>query len=527
MTFAWHTMTSSPAAETKRSRLSRWGGTGYRILVPPRAPGPVAHGIQGLVFGLGIALCFVWLDSVGGAMAVGLLGAVVMAIYFAATARRTGWHTPVLAAVLLLHYLGALYVSFACTAVLLWTLSGWFVLLTACLLGLAIAGALFDWRQPRVALCLPLGVWIAGLLAGWLHEDGRIDCDDYLRVAADDAVEIAVPSHSELVSCRPGEAFGVGRYPRRTWESPDGRSVVFTTQPGVGFLADERTLPDELTGSVCAAPLDGSERPECVGEGTAQGIAESAKDDRLFVAAWGRFDDGARGILYAVSRDRPLKRLAEARVAVQSGEVFLDERHDLLAVFSDEGEVILQFRASTLDRAAPVPAPVLPGDVRYDRERSEGVLCSATGPLKTIDGAAYASVALRPAPLALRPLAPSTSHPSSWLALTWGCDWDPASRKVYVAVANFGLLLTLDYDSGLVLDRTWVGFGARAVELDRARGRLYVANFLGGDVTEWELAGMSRLRTWFVGRFVRGLTLARAGTSLFATSNLGVVRIRL
>jgi hypothetical protein len=65
------------------------------------------------------------------------------------------------------------------------------------------------------------------------------------------------------------------------------------------------------------------------------------------------------------------------------------------------------------------------------------------------------------------------------------------------------------------------------VAFDAARRRLYVANFLRGDVVSFDVDSGRRVQEWFVGRFSRWVALSRDRNSLFATSNLGVVRIAL
>lgn len=500
----------------------------FELLVPPLAPSAGRRVVEVLGFGLGSALCLSWLRSIAGDLALLVAGMTMAGIYFGASAARSHALRRLLAGLLIAAYVAFAYMAGTLSSVLAWALPVWVGALAVGALALVLAGAFTNLRPPRFALCLPLGIGIAGLLAGWLRDDGRIRCDDYLRAVSDPAIRVAIPTNTELLRCKPGEALVVGRYPRRIWQSPEGSELLFTTQAGIlGFLPTGKQVTEELPGSICSAPLDGSRRPQCLGTGKAQAIAESERHDRLFVGSWGHFDDGARGIVYAVTRSSPLRLLGELRMPEQTGELFYDHETDVLGLFSDEGEVMIPVRAANLEPMEPVPAPIIPGITHYDQQRKEGVFCFAAGPLKPIDGEAYVSVAFRGAPFSYRALAPSTRFPSSWLALTWGCDWDPEARRVYVAVSNFGLLFSIDYDSGAVLDRSWVGFGVRSVALDPARRRLYFANFLRGDVTEWDLASSRALRSWFTGRFVRDIRLSRDGASLLASSNLGVVEIRL
>jgi DNA-binding beta-propeller fold protein YncE len=111
--------------------------------------------------------------------------------------------------------------------------------------------------------------------------------------------------------------------------------------------------------------------------------------------------------------------------------------------------------------------------------------------------------------------------------LVWGCAYDPDARRAHAAVANLGLLLTIDYDRGTLLSADFVEVGLRPMTVDAVRRRLYVANFIRGDLHALDLDTGEQVRTWFVGRFVRGVRLSRDGRALWVTSNLGVVRVWL
>ncbi len=496
------------------------------LFIPPGSTERRYRAFEVASFGLGSALCLSWLQSIAGYAAVLGAGLSLALIYWgASSARMQARH--VLAGVVLIAHLGFLYVALAFGTLLIWAVPVWVHVLCASLLLISLAGALRSLRPPRLPLCLPLGIWTAAALACWLREDGRIRCDDYLSVLQDPSIRIAIPTSSALARCAPGDVLITGRYPRRIWQPSGSSDIVFTTQPGVlRFLPTGTSVPEELSGSVCFGSLDGSRRPECTGNGKAQGMAESERHDRLFVGGWGRFENGARGALYAFERKPPLRLIAEHYFREQTGELYYDEKSDMLGMLSDEGEVVIPVNAATLTPEAPVPAPVIPGETRYDQALGEGVFCFAAGPLKPLNGRGYAAVAFRGAPFAARPLAPSTRYPSSWLALTWGCDWDGQARRVYVALSNLGLLLTIDYDTGDVLERRWVGLGVRSVAYDHERRRLYLANFLRGRVTEWDVRTARELRSWFVGRFVR-YVVVRKPSSLLVSSNLGILEIRL
>jgi len=132
--------------------------------------------------------------------------------------------------------------------------------------------------------------------------------------------------------------------------------------------------------------------------------------------------------------------LAKRYFPESTGELFHDERTDKLGLLCDEGEVMLPVRAADLVPEKPIPGPVVPGETRYSQKSGEGVFCLSAGPLKPIDGTGYAAVAFRGVPFSIRSLAPATRYPSSWLASTWGCDWDRRAGRVYAAVPDLGVV---------------------------------------------------------------------------------------
>jgi hypothetical protein len=314
------------------------------------------------------------------------------------------------------------------------------------------------------------------------------------------------------------------------WDDPSGERIVFTTQEGIsGPLPDDPSLPEELSGSICEVPADGSRRPRCLGRGKAEGMAESERLDRLFVAAWGRIAPGKRGAVYAIPRTGPLELLAEARLDDPSFQIFYEPGQDFVGVFFDNSTVMLPLKATTLaPLSEPLRAPFGPGDVFYDGRRHEGTLCFSASFYHTVDdGQGAAIIAFQGHPFTTRPLAPSSEYPWTWFSLVWGCQFDPDSRRAWASVANLGLFLIIDYDSGLILNYRFVGMGLRAMALDTGRRRIYVANFLRGDVLALDMDTGAEVARWFAGRFLRGLRLSRDHQSLLVGSNLGVLRIPL
>jgi len=363
-------------------------------------------------------------------------------------------------------------------------------------------------------------------MVGWAREEWRVRCDDVLAVTAQPSVSIAVPSRDGLSDCRPGEWLALGRYPRKVWEAPDRGRFVFTTQQAIHTTFEPSALPNRISGVICSSA--GAAAPDCLlSYGKAHNILDDPSHDRLLVGVMSGLD-GRSGGLVAVPRDAPLRELARVLLP-QSGSMYDDPELDMLGVFGDQGRILEMVRASDLRVLDPaVPANLMgPDFVRYDPARHEGVACSGNGPLRTLGGQAFIAVGFRGAPFAPRPLAPSSKYPSSWLALSWGCDWDRAQGKVYAAVSTLGQLVTIGMDTGEVISRSFVGFGIRSVTFDAPRNRLYLGNFLRGDVLEFDPVRGEVTRRWLAGRYVRDVELSPDGLALVVTSNLGIVRIDL
>jgi hypothetical protein len=497
-----------------------------RLLAPARTDGWLAAAATVGLFTLGAALALVWVQSsappaYGGVLIAGLAGLAVLAVWARSTAIRAVSLLP-----LVVVHLFWIYIALSLGTLLAWTVPPAVRWIAATLALIAVVGAVLPRARFRLPMALPLGLWITACLVGWQREDGVIRCDDYQAVRAS-GLTVVVPTTEELERCQPGESLRVGHYPRRVWEAPEGGRLVMTTQLGIGrFAPPGRQVGDRLPGSVCDVPIGGV--PSCFGHGKAQALVESPERDRLFVAAWQqRVPDGQRGVLYVLPRTAPLRPLAEVRVPESVGELYYDPSSDIVGLLSDEGEVMRPVRVSDGAVLDAVPAPIIPGDTRYDPSRGEGVVCFAGGPLKRLDGQPFLSVAFRGFPFSPRPLGGARHNPTAWLSMVWGCDWDPAARRVYVADATLGLLVVLDYDSGRVLRRIPIDFGMRYVTLDGDRGLVYLGNFLRGDVVALDLDSGAEVARWFVGRFVRHVALTRDRQALLATSNLGVVRIPL
>jgi hypothetical protein len=455
---------------------------------------------------------------------------LVRAVSGLGRATRSRWRWAVGAARVLLLVMTALWIyeAVAFGLLLAWATPTWVRVATP---ALVIAAAVTSRRSlagVRVPIALALGTWILMCLLGWRQQDGMLRCADLRRVIDQKGVSVVVPTFAPDLPqrCRDDETFVIGRYPRRVWEPPDGGRLVVTTQFYDSFSHPGEPTPPRFLGSICDVALDGSP-PRCFGEGTAQAIADSARDDRLYIGAYQQRHDGQRGVLYAVSRTDATHVLAERWFREDTGEFYYDPNADTIGLLSDHCSELIPVRASDLTPQSPLPARFCPGETRYDAARGEGLFCFGAGPLYTDHGTAFASVAFKGAPFGHRLLAPSSDNPSSWASLSWGCDWDPEARRAFVASANLGWLAVIDFDSGRYLSRRFVGIGVRAIAWDARRRVAYLADFLRGDVFAVDPDRGRETQRWFVGRFVRQLVLTRDGAALLATSNVGVVRIEL
>jgi hypothetical protein len=491
-----------------------------RLLVPARADGLVDGGLSLALFAIGAALACLFIASssvvVFGAL-VGVLCALaaVSVVPHSSTAVRAAAHL-----VLAVTQLGWIAQAGALAVMLSWTVPSWMWAADAVLAALAVATALPRRMPFRLPTALPIGVAIAALLAGWNRQDGAIRCDDYLRVRASRAA-VVVPTTPDLARCRSGDYLGIDRYPRRFWEYPGGDRYLVTTQRGRSPAS--AASAGWFGGAVCEVTAGSERQPSCFGDAKGQGIVESAMHDRLYVTAFA----AGQGWVYAVAREGPLRPIAEVQVPAPTATMYVDDAADTIGLFADDGRQLTRLRASDLAALEPAPGRFAADEVHYDQRLHEGIICFAAGPIGEIGGDRYAAVAFKGAPFVPRPLAPSSRYPSSWAAMTWGCDWDPVGRRAYVAIANFGMLEVIQYDTGDVLDRSFVGFGIRTVAFDRARRRVYAGVFLSGEVLAIDADTGAITERWFAGRFIRYVALSRDGTALLVASNLGIVRIPL
>lgn len=488
---------------------------------PTRDRGTRPHLVAVCAFLVGSALAMSFLSSLGGGGIKGyvvmtLAGVLCTGIYLGsalsgAAARRLRWTGRACRILLILFYILWAYLAVAFGQLLAWTVPGWALVPLALAALLAAATARQPRNRPYIPIVLPLGLWIAVVLSGWPREENRLHCDDVRALRS--PVELVV-RNPLLAGCQPGQVRLSGRVPRTIWEAPDGKRIVFTTQ---GAQA-----PGGLDGSICEARLDGgSVPPRCVGPpvGKAHGIIDWPEHGRLLVMQLGiPTPAGSLGAaVFELPREEGITILAEHWFDEMVGDGFYEPRTATLYMASDRGNGIHRVLLPSF-QPLPVlpPAFFIPDEVRYDPLAGEGIACGH-----------HIGAAIRGNPFALRFLADGSSPVLDQLSVNWGCDWDPATRKVYSNIPNLGLLDKIDYDTGHVEKRWFVGLGKRAVAYDAAHGRVYFADFLRGNVFALDEQSGQRVGPWFVGRFCRRLRLTHDGHALLATSNLGVVRISL
>ncbi len=474
-----------------------------------------------IAFALGAALAMsflssFWGRSVTGYVVVAAVGAVCTAIWYGRILKThtgaLGWLGRGCAVATVGLYSFWLFIAFAFGMMLGWTVPIWLVGLLVGLVTWGAVSSLILRRPSIVPLVFPVGVWIAVALSGWIREEGVIRCDDLL--ALDPSLELVVATRSDLAECVPGETKPAGRYPRTIWQAPDGDRIVFTTQG--------RIAPGGLDGAFCESRLSDDDGVHCVGpkEGKSHGLIPIPEIDRLIGIQYALITpSGPRGgVVFEMPLSDPIEILEEHWFEDDVAQGFYEPRNKTLYLFTDSMRRVYRAAIPGFERLEPIEEPGLcPSEMHYSVAQGLGVACH--GPT---------GAALQGDPFKVRYFSENaTSLLDRIPSATWGCNWNPESKKVYTTLPNLGLLVRIDFDSGRIEKRWPIGFGMRSVEYDRARGRVYVTDFLRGWVLAFDEATERVVERWFVGRFARWVRLTPDGRSLLATSNLGIVRIPL
>jgi hypothetical protein len=422
-----------------------------------------------------------------------------------------------IAALVLVHAFWV-YEFFAFGWLLGWTTPLWMRAVSGALAAAALASRWPAWRGPRAPLALPVCLFTAGALSGWAREEARVRCADYRRVVGQRGVEVLAASADGLGTCSEG-SFALTRTPRLIWEDAESQRYVFTTQVARADRDPNLLTGGPISGSICEIPFAGG-TPHCVGAmPKSHGLIPAPELDRLFVAAWGK-----RGALYELPLHDRLEILPTLDLDEKVVSGWFDAPSGTLGVYCDEARWMHVIDARSLVEVERRPSPLLPDAIRWNAAAREGVACFASGPLFPLQGKPYAAVAVSATPWQERRLGGGAW---SWLALSWGCDWDRERGDVHAAIPTLGVVATLGFRDGEVKDFTWTGLGYRGVGFDARRRRVYVSNFLRGDLIALDADGGGIVRRWYVGAFVRGLLVAHDSRYLLAASNVGVVRIDL
>jgi len=502
---------------------------------PLGAEGPQADSLRScgirraaelLLYFVGAAVALAGIIPPSSVVVIAVAAAVVTALHLAAYTHGAG-------AMRVLRWIArpilcALYAGWAYLAIVFGWLLGWSVPWSIRIVLLLLAAlAIISARRPiggvKVPILLPLGIWITLCLLGWKREDGVIRCDDYARFLSDRAATLMIPTTEALASCAPGKVLRLERYPRRIWEAPDSSRFLVTTQPGYNYLEHGEPVPDPLDGGVCEFGADGSHRGCVKAAYKTQAIWDAERLDRVFAVGWNGMDGG----LFAFPRTGALRVVAEVRTPGNGGDGYYDPDADEIGLLDETAAPLTRYRASDFSPLPTLRAPFAPGEIHYNPSRHEGIFCFSSGPLARALGtpSAYLSAAFSGHPFSYRLL--GAASPWAYAAAVWGCDFDPDKRVAWIAIASLPVIAVVDYDTGRVIDTWWAEAGLRSAVFDAARRRLYVCNFLRGDVIAFDVDSGRKLQEWFVGRFTRYVGISRDRNALFATSNLGVVRIPL
>ncbi len=104
---------------------------------------------------------------------------------------------------------------------------------------------------------------------------------------------------------------------------------------------------------------------------------------------------------------------------------------------------------------------------------------------------------------------------------------ESSGRAAWIADLGNGLLHRLDVDGWRVTDTVDLGRGIRYLAIDEKRGRVYVGNYLTGDLEVVSTSPPRRSGSAFVGRRMRAMWLSHDGQRLSFSSEVGGVSVEL
>ncbi len=372
--------------------------------------------------------------------------------------------------------------------------------------------------RVRIRPTLALALWVGLCMNAWRVENATARCDDFHRLIGQTGVSLVVPAATALPSCTPGTRLRPKRHPRKLLPQGEHRYLI-TTDSG-------RNGQDEspFDGRLCQLSLTtngAGHQMACGLKGHAAvfGLAIHSNGDSLYVT-------GQRGVImtaaeppFAVRSTRPL--------SYHTGNSAFHAATSSVLVFSDGEDALRVLDPTTLAETSYTKLPINPEEIRFSPSGEEGLFCCASTVLHAIAGHGFLAVAFAADPSQVRALGAGIDVPWVHLAFSDGCDVDWQQRRALIGIGTLGILAQVDYDDGRLERWVFDAFGVRPVLVDAQRNRLFTGNYLDGTIRQYDLVTLQESRRWFGGRFIRHLVLSADGSSLLATSTLGVVRVDL
>jgi len=354
--------------------------------------------------------------------------------------------------------------------------------------------------------------WVLGLYGFWLTGCASLAFFHAFKAGPPDTV-------CERVGRTPGVVplYGIGRI--REAEGLSG-SMPYDLAADVGegalFVSLKRT--DGLRGAVARVDLSGRDPVSMIP------VDEKTPGVRLFPERMAV--DPVRKEVYTLLLGSPRHMLhvasyggggwVEERVLPLEGEpnhIFLDrERGILVVLFAGSGtDGLAAFRTGTWEEVRRIGSDRITGCAQFaalDRPHGRFYFTNiGFSPLHEADDALEGI--LRKKSLALPLVGIAVRQEPHVLYVS-----SPVSRDVKIA----------DPESLAYVGAIPTGGGLAEIEIDEARGRLYVADY-GGSLSVYSLEDHRLLRRFFLGRMLRSITLDPATGRLFACSGCGVFEI--